>query len=66
MADVKISLQARDELDSLGPPAPERIRSKLLDEAAERPDRHLVRLQIPIQSVLNELPSGSDATMSKR
>ena len=44
MADVRISVRARDELDALDPPAPERIRSKLLDEVAERPDRHLVRL----------------------
>ena len=44
MADVEISLKARDELDSLDPPAPDRIRSKLLEEVAEHPDRHLVRL----------------------
>jgi len=44
MADVRISESALDELDSLDPPAPERIRSKLLDEVAAHPDRHLVRL----------------------
>jgi len=44
MADVEISGRARDELDALDLPAPERIRSTLLDEVAERPDRHLVRL----------------------
>ena len=44
MADIKISVKARDELDALDPPAPDRIRDKLLDEVAEHPDRHLVRL----------------------
>jgi mRNA interferase RelE/StbE len=44
MADIEISVKARDELDALDPPAPDRIRDKLLNEVAEQPDRHLVRL----------------------
>ena len=44
MAEIEISVKARAELNALDPPAPTRIRDKLLDEVAERPDRHLVRL----------------------
>jgi mRNA interferase RelE/StbE len=44
MADIEISLAARDELEALEPDVQDRIREKLLDEVAERPDRHLIRL----------------------
>jgi|APHM01.1.fsa_nt_gi Cytotoxic translational repressor of toxin-antitoxin stability system len=44
MADVEISLAARDELEALEPDIQDRITEKLLEDVAERPDRHLVRL----------------------
>jgi mRNA interferase RelE/StbE len=44
MTEVKISLAAKEELEALDPPVRNRIRNKLLDEVADRPDRHLVRL----------------------
>jgi len=44
MADVQISLAARDELEALEPDVQDRIREKLLEDIAPRPDRHLVRL----------------------
>lgn len=44
MAEVLISERARDELEALDSEIRERIKSKLLDEVADQPDRHLVRL----------------------
>jgi mRNA interferase RelE/StbE len=44
VTDVLISVAARDELESLGPDIRERIKTKLREEIAPAPERHLLRL----------------------
>jgi mRNA interferase RelE/StbE len=45
MVDVRISLTAKDQLESLPNDVQERIKNKLLDEVAADPGRHLKQLR---------------------